>query len=81
MPRFKIEFKHVEIYYADEVIEASSRQEAERIALDLLDSSAYQEYLMDSASYDDHEDEFLQAHETSERVSLTEREVKEMMED
>lgn len=72
MAIYDIEFKHVEIYYHNEAIEATSKEEAEAIARRLLDTDDFEYYLMDRSTYDDHEDSFIQARECkSEWASVT----------
>ena len=82
---YNIEFKHIEIYYATETIEANSEEEAEAIARKLLDHPDFEERLMDSATYDDHEDSFIQTYKVEPskwvRETLTEREIKSYTEE
>lgn len=88
MALFNIEFKHVQIYYATETIRAENQEEAESIARRLLDSIAFESYLVDTSQYDDHEDSFLYAYEVEEgdgkfqhRETMTADEINEYLED
>jgi hypothetical protein len=63
MALYDIRFKHTEIYYCTETIEADSLEEAEGIAGRLLGSIDFEDELVGAAVYDDHEDSFIGANE------------------
>ena len=65
MGLYEINFKHVEVYYHSECIEANSREEAEAIAKKLLSTWSFEEHLMNLADYEDHENSFIEAYEVS----------------
>lgn len=71
MALFEINFKHVEYFYRSETIEAESKEQAEAIALRLLDSEEFD--LMENNVYEDHEDSFIQAYEVERFAGRYER--------
>ena len=81
MALYEICFKHTETYYCYENIEADSQEQASKIASSLLDSVDFHERIMDGATCDDYEDEFVRAYTTraaggfTPRVTLTADEI------
>lgn len=73
MKLYEINFKHIEVYYHEEYIEANSLEEARAIAKKLLSTEQFEYDLMDRADYDDHEDSFIEAFEVSRDAGVFER--------
>lgn len=80
---YEIEFHRVEHYYHSEYIEADSKQQARKIAEDLVDTVRFSDYLIDRVSYEWGENELgdVSVAEDYKLPSMTATEISEYLED
>ena len=70
MALYRIEYRHVEVSYASETIEADSNVEAEAIARSLLDNPDFEARINDNACFDGCENSFMTAYVVSRAVNM-----------